>query len=90
MYSMWQSNYTGCACEFLFPQRPLRAPSRDNCVIKTFTKFLRGTQLFSALQKENPIYVFPENKLRGLSPNFHIHVSVSNFHDRSTYIPAAD
>jgi hypothetical protein len=27
---------------------------------------------------ENPIYVFPEKKLRGLSPNFHIHVSASN------------
>jgi hypothetical protein len=28
--------------------------------------------------KENPIYVFPDKKLRGLSPNFHIHVSVSD------------
>ncbi len=27
---------------------------------------------------ENPIYVFPEKELRGLSPNFHIHVSVSD------------
>ncbi len=26
--------------------------------------------------KEDPIYVFPEMKLRGLVPNFHIHVSV--------------
>ncbi len=32
--------------------------------------------------KENPIYVLPEKKLRGLSPNFHIHVSVSDL-----YIP---
>jgi hypothetical protein len=37
--------------------------------------------------KENPIYVLPEKKLRGLSPNFHFDVSVS---DRSTYFPAAD
>jgi hypothetical protein len=29
-----------------------------------------------------PIYVFPEEELRGLSPNFHIHVSVSDL-----YIP---
>ena len=29
-----------------------------------------------------PIYVFPEKELRGLSPNFHIHVPVSNL-----YIP---
>jgi hypothetical protein len=27
---------------------------------------------------ENPIYVFPEKELRNLSPNFHIHVSVSD------------
>ncbi len=27
----------------------------------------------------NPIYVFPEKELRGLSPNFHIHVSVSDY-----------
>ncbi len=26
---------------------------------------------------EKPIYVFPEKELRGLSPNFHIHVSVN-------------
>jgi hypothetical protein len=31
---------------------------------------------------ENPIYLFPEKELCGLSPNFHIHVSVSNL-----YIP---
>ncbi len=29
---------------------------------------------------ENPIYVFPEKKLRGLSPNFHIHVSVNDLY----------
>jgi hypothetical protein len=27
---------------------------------------------------ENLIYVFSEKELRGLSPNFHIHVSVSD------------
>jgi hypothetical protein len=31
---------------------------------------------------ENPIYVFSEKELRGLSLNFHIHVSVSDL-----YIP---
>jgi hypothetical protein len=31
---------------------------------------------------ENPIYVSPEKELRGLSPNFHVHVSVSDL-----YIP---
>jgi hypothetical protein len=32
--------------------------------------------------KEDPIYVFPEMKLRGLVPNSYIHVSVSDL-----YIP---
>jgi hypothetical protein len=32
--------------------------------------------------KENPIYVFPEKELSGLSPNFHIHASLSDL-----YIP---
>jgi hypothetical protein len=40
--------------------------------------------------KEDPIYVFPIMKLRGLFPNFHIHVSVSDvfiyFHDYSSYL----
>ncbi len=35
---------------------------------------------------ENPIYVFPETELRGLSPNFHFHIHVS----LSTYFPAAE
>ncbi len=30
--------------------------------------------------KEDPIYVFPEMKLRGLFPNFHIHVSMSDLY----------
>ncbi len=30
--------------------------------------------------KENPIYVLPGKKLRGLSSNFHIHVSVSDLY----------
>jgi hypothetical protein len=30
--------------------------------------------------KEDQLYVFPEMKLRGLVPNFHIHVSVSYLH----------
>jgi hypothetical protein len=32
--------------------------------------------------KEISIYVFPEKKLRGLNPNFHIHVSLGDL-----YIP---
>jgi hypothetical protein len=33
---------------------------------------------------ENPIYVFPEIKLRGFVPNYYIHLSVSNL-----YIPGS-
>ncbi len=33
---------------------------------------------------ENPIYVFPEKELGGLSPNFHIHVSVMIYIFRGT------
>ncbi len=43
--------------------------------------------------KKSPIYVFPEKELCGLSPNFHIHVSVSDLYfpmDRSIYFPAAE
>jgi hypothetical protein len=35
---------------------------------------------------ENPIYVFLFWELRGLGPNFHIHVSVSIFPGSATYI----
>jgi hypothetical protein len=46
---------------------------------------LRFVALPTALQRhntENSKQIFPEKKLRRLSPNFHIHVSVSNL-----YIP---
>jgi hypothetical protein len=42
---------------------------------------------------ENPIYVFPEMKLRGLVPNSYNHVSVSDLYiysqDLSAYLAAA-
>jgi hypothetical protein len=43
--------------------------------------------------KENPIYILPEKKLSGLSPNFHIHgcERFFYFHDRFIYFfPAAE
>jgi hypothetical protein len=43
--------------------------------------------------KENSIYVFLFWELRGLSPNFYIRVSVSDFiysQDWSTYFPAGE
>ncbi len=41
-----------------------------------------GPALIGTHCNENPIHVLPEKKLCGLSPHFHIHVSVSNL-----YIP---
>jgi hypothetical protein len=39
---------------------------------------------------ENPIYVFPEMKLRFLVPNSYMHVSVSDLYiPRSAYMAAA-
>ncbi len=43
--------------------------------------FLKGTCLTEHCP-ENPIYIYPEMKLRGLIPIFYIHASVSNL-----YIP---
>ncbi len=43
--------------------------------------------------KESPIYVFPETELRGLSPNLHIHLSLSDLYIPRigpTYFPAAE
>jgi hypothetical protein len=34
----------------------------------------------------NPIYVFPEKELRGLSPNFHFHVSVNDLYITKIHI----
>ncbi len=46
------------------------------------------------LRKQILIYIFPEKKLRGLSPNFLIHVAVSDLYIptfiRPTYFPAAE
>jgi len=57
------------------------------CFVQAWSALCQGVQgRCSKLQvltdfthcNENPIYVFPEKELRGLSPNFHIHVSVSD------------
>ncbi len=42
---------------------------------------------------ENPIYVYPEKKLRALSPNVHLHVSVRDLYIPKIgpqYLPAAE
>jgi hypothetical protein len=42
------------------------------------------------MKHEIPIYVFPEKELRGLSPNFHIHVSVSDFFILKVGLPISE
>jgi hypothetical protein len=45
------------------------------------TKLLKYLKICLHLHcKENPIYLLPEKKLRGFSPNFHIHVSVADLY----------
>ncbi len=69
-------------------QIPLRLPGRDPGPIY-LTIFPQAGALTTKLRltqhphcKENPIYVFLFWELRDLSPNFHIHVTVSDL-----YIP---
>jgi hypothetical protein len=40
--------------------------------------------IFISHCNENSIYAFPEKELSGLSPNFHIHVSVSDLYRMQT------
>jgi hypothetical protein len=54
--------------------------SKLNTVYR-YKYLLVGWSVFILLDlhcKENPIYVFPEKKLRGIIPNFHIHVFMSD------------
>jgi hypothetical protein len=59
---------------------------------KNFSGFFIPALICTAT-KPPSIYVFPEKELRGLSPNFYIHVSVSDSYipqEQSTYFPAAE
>jgi hypothetical protein len=48
----------------------------------------------STLQRKSHLYMFPEKEFRGISPNSHIHVAVSDLYipriGPPTYIPAAE
>jgi hypothetical protein len=53
--------------------------------VSAWTSYAGGRTWLAALQRqnaENLKQIFPEKEYRGLSPNFHIHVSVSEL-----YIP---
>jgi hypothetical protein len=54
-------------------------------------EYIEGGQYL--LCNENPIYVFAEKELRGISPNFHIHVCerfMYIYRIGPTYFPAAE
>jgi hypothetical protein len=57
----------------------VRAPS---LISSPFSIWPAAAEDSPATLQRKPIYVFPEKALHGLSPNFHIHVSV-----RDLYIP---
>ena len=59
-------------------QRPLSAHGVRNQQDSTFS--LTGPPQSAHLKQPhcNLIQIFPEKEMRGLSPNFHIHVSVSD------------
>jgi hypothetical protein len=77
---------------FLIPEKEESPKSKEmyknNCIpVHKYTHRYISSTISSFISwylqcKEDPICVFPEMKLRGLVPNFHIHVSVSNL-----YIP---
>jgi hypothetical protein len=55
------------------------------CSTKCTVQFMRDWFMRAALQRhntDNSKQIFPERELRGLNPNFHIHVSLSDL-----YIP---
>ncbi len=51
---------------------------KDDIFVLLFDSLWKVEEIFDMHCNENPIYVFPEKEFRGLSPNFHIHVSVSD------------
>jgi hypothetical protein len=63
-------------------------PSRE-CELPTGCGALQQANMHC---NENPIYIFTGKELRGLSPNFHVHVCEWFIYsqDRSTYFPAAE
>ncbi len=63
----------------------------DTCSKRCIRAWLTSRECFSkyvlysplkviAHCNKNPVYLFPEKEFRGITPNFHIHVSVSNLY----------
>ncbi len=66
--------------DFCDPRSRTKIRSSDHSCLGEILQ-VNYTVYYWALQcKQDPICVFPEMKLLGLVPNFHIHVSVSDLH----------
>jgi hypothetical protein len=61
-------------------------PNFDVSQIQLYTT-VYSTRYSGVHCKEDPIYVFPEMKLRGLVSNFHIHVSVGDLYIPTISLP---
>jgi hypothetical protein len=82
------SNYT--VCQESLPSNPYGQGSKHNKGISiTFVIEREGSFYYCKVIirlhfklhcNKNPIYIFPEKELRGLSPNFNTHVSVSDLY----------
>ncbi len=64
-----------CSLQSLVLSCPDHALSRTNKL-----SMIPSSTLTTQHCNKNPIFVFPEQELWGLSPNFHIHVSVSDLY----------
>jgi hypothetical protein len=57
----------------------------ETIIVFSFQKFSLST--LQTQNAENLKQIFPEKEYRGLSPNFHIHVSVSELYIPTTGLP---
>jgi hypothetical protein len=83
LYCIWGKFYL-----FLSVHIPLYFFTFSSLSLSTlFSLFSAYTVNLCLYREENPIYVLPEKKLRGLSSNFHIHVSVSDLYVPTISLP---
>jgi hypothetical protein len=66
------------------------ADMTDGCIHLQYNRSWKFHHLTAALERknaENLKQIFPEKEYRGLSPNFHIHVSVSELYIPTMKLP---
>jgi hypothetical protein len=75
------------AAEFLqdFPRKDRKWAEFLKCFVSLISNFFHTLQRQNA---KNLKQIFPEKEYRGLSPNYHIHVSVSELYIPTMGLPA--